>query len=139
MAQNYKIKLSNLDEFAQNFSKNLKQGDIICLRGELGVGKTTLASKIINILSNKKIDVTSPTFNLVSVYSNEKFDIWHFDLYRMQNKYDIFELGIEDAFKYGVSIIEWPDIILDIIPKHAKMIEMNFSKEEEVRDLTIKI
>ena len=107
-------------EIAQYIISTIKIGDVIALRGNLGAGKTTLSKFIINILKNdqekEREEVTSPTFNLVTTYDSDKGEIWHFDLYRLENKNEVFELGIEDAFQQAITIIEWPEIIENIIP-----------------------
>lgn len=136
---NYKdIDLIELEKIAHNISSNLTIGDVICLTGDLGAGKTTLAKLIIQNLLQAKEEVTSPTFNLVHTYDTAKGRVWHFDLYRLEKSNDIIELGIDDALEYGISIIEWPQIIHDILPNHAVNIELSFSDQDHLRNLSIK-
>ncbi len=100
MKDEFKINLDNLREtekLAQKIAKRLKPKSFISLRGKLGVGKTTLASFIINNLSKKKIRVLSPTFSLVNIYDLKNIKIWHYDLFRLSNKKEIFELDFELA------------------------------------------
>jgi tRNA threonylcarbamoyladenosine biosynthesis protein TsaE len=79
----------------------------------------------------------APHFNLVHTYDSRAGKIWHFDLYRLKDRSEIYELGIEDAFSSGISIIEWPEIIEDLLPKSAINIHLDFSEDEDCRDLVI--
>lgn len=128
--------LSQLEGLAKNLATNLIVGDIICLQGDLGAGKTTFAGYLINSLLPEKQNVTSPTFNLVQTYDTYLFTIWHFDLYRLKEENEVYNLGIEDAFKEGVAIIEWPEIIMHIIPQHAYVIRLSFSDNDNKRQIS---
>ena len=86
-----------------------RPGDIIALEGDLGSGKTALARAFIRALSDPAEEVPSPTFTLVQTYDCESGTIWHFDLFRLEKADDVLELGIEDAFSDGISLIEWPE------------------------------
>ena len=130
------IYLKNQEEmknFASKLAKVAKSGDIITLSGDLGVGKTSFSQFFIRSLTDEDIEVTSPTFNLLHVYSLKILQIWHFDLYRLKNKQEIYELGIEDAFDNGVSLIEWPEIIKDSLPKNRLDLDLSFSKVDDAR------
>ena len=91
-------------------------GDIIALSGDLGTGKTVLARAFIQALGGRE-EVPSPTFNLVQSYDLGWLMVHHLDLYRIENPEDVFELGIEELFATGVSLIEWPDRLGAQIPK----------------------
>jgi tRNA threonylcarbamoyladenosine biosynthesis protein TsaE len=84
-------------------------GDVFALEGDLGSGKTALARAFIRTLAGDDEDVPSPTFTLAQIYDFDGGTIWHFDLYRLEKAQDALELGIEDAFAEGISLIEWPD------------------------------
>ena len=130
------IHLKNQEEmknFAAKLAKVAKLGDIITLSGNLGVGKTSFSQFFIRSLTDEDVEVTSPTFNLLHVYSLKTLQIWHFDLYRLKNKQEIYELGIEDAFDNGVSLIEWPEIIKDSLPKNRLDLELAFSRPDDAR------
>ena len=86
-----KIHIKNQDEmadFARQIAGLAKVGDIITLKGTLGAGKSFFAENFINFLSEKKVNVLSPTFNLVYNYDSKKGEIFHFDLYRLKNAQD---------------------------------------------------
>ena len=141
MAKKSEHKINCTDEMAKIADiiiSSIKIGDIITLRGNLGVGKTTLSKFIINSLTDKKKYITSPTFNLVTIYDSGKCEIWHFDLYRLESPNDVFELGIEDAFERAISIIEWPEIIEDILP-FEKIIDAKISYGETETERLIQI
>lgn len=108
----------------------LRRGDIIALQGTLGVGKTSFARAIIQtLLAREGIadEVPSPTFSLVQQYFLSRFDIWHFDFYRVDNPADAYELGIEEAFAEGVSLIEWPERIASLLP--AERLDIHISTD----------
>ena len=107
--------LSDTEKFAKKISKIINNGVCICLNGELGIGKTTLVKFIIKHYLNKKINVTSPTFSLVNLYESNNLRVWHYDLYRLNHKSEIYNLDIELALR-DCTIIEWPEIIEDILP-----------------------
>jgi tRNA threonylcarbamoyl adenosine modification protein YjeE len=102
----------------------LKPGDLLALRGDLGMGKTTLARAIIRALVDKAdLDVPSPTFNLVQPYQG-RLPVHHFDLYRLSSPQELEELGFEEAVKEGVALVEWPERAGDLLPSDAVTIEL---------------
>ena len=131
MKDDFKINLYSLEEtkkLAIEISKLIKPKTFISLRGKLGVGKTTLVRNIINVLSKKKEKVLSPTFSIVNIYNLDVSKIWHYDLYRLQNKNEIFNLDYELALLDCV-IVEWPEIIKDFLPR--KRIEIHLKENKE--------
>lgn len=132
--------IEQLKEFSVKLAKSITLGDVITFVGDLGAGKTTLIREIIHsLLSDDKIEVTSPTFNLLHVYKFDNITISHFDLYRLKNLAEAYELGIEDAFFSSVSLIEWPEIIDDILPNDRLEIQLGFINNSQTgRELVLK-
>ena len=101
--------LAATEALARAVASLVRRGDVIGLGGELGAGKTTFARAFIHARANgEDEEVPSPTFTLVQTYDLRGLPVWHFDLYRLAKVEDALELGIEDAFAEGVSLIEWP-------------------------------
>lgn len=95
-----------------------RKGDIFALYGTLGMGKSVLSRAFIqHFLGN--IDVPSPTFTLLQTYDAPDYEIYHFDLYRLKDPDEIFELGMEEAMYNGVCLIEWPEKMGGYLPKRA--------------------
>ena len=101
-----------------------RRGDVFCLYGDLGAGKTTFARGFLAALAVDE-EIPSPTFNLVLAYDTTLGTVWHFDLYRLASPDEVSELGIEDAFAEGICLIEWPDRLGPWMPGHR--IEIHLS------------
>ena len=93
-----------------------RPGDVIALNGELGAGKTSFARSFIRARGAAE-EVPSPTFTLVQTYQLPDATVWHFDCYRLRDPEEAWELGIEDAFRDGISLIEWPERLGPLLPK----------------------
>ena len=133
MQQIYLSNQEDTKKFATNLAKHAEVGDIITLRGDLGAGKTSFAQYFIQAIAGENIEVTSPTFNLVHLHQLKSVTIWHFDLYRLTDKKEIYELGIEDAMHEGITLIEWPEIISNILPKNRLDLHIATTDKENVR------
>ena len=97
----------------------LKPGDVVGLQGDLGAGKTTLARAIIRAAAeDPDLIVPSPTFTLVEVYDTPKGAYWHFDLYRLDDPEQVYELGWEEALAEGIVLLEWPERLGPLLPQH---------------------
>lgn len=97
----------------------LKPGDVVGLQGDLGAGKTTLARAIIRAAADDPdLIVPSPTFTLVEVYDTPNGPYWHFDLYRLENPEQVYELGWEEALAEGIVLLEWPERLGPLLPRH---------------------
>ena len=96
----------------------VRPGDVMALHGTLGTGKTTLARALVRALMGEDEEVPSPTFTLVQTYESPAGQLWHFDLYRLERPDDCWELGLEDALADGIAIIEWPDRMGNLLPRH---------------------
>ncbi len=114
---------------AQKIADTVKRGTILALYGTLGTGKTAFSRGFIQYLTRSKTDVPSPTFTLLQTYETETFPIYHFDMYRLKTPDEAYELGIEEAFSEGVSLIEWPDKIDSLLPK--KHIKIHFEIQQD--------
>jgi tRNA threonylcarbamoyladenosine biosynthesis protein TsaE len=101
---------------ARDLARLARPRDVITLTGTLGAGKTSLARAFISALGGGD-EVPSPTFTLLQVYDTPGATIYHFDLYRLEAPEDAFEIGIEDAFADGISLIEWPDRLGPYLPR----------------------
>jgi tRNA threonylcarbamoyl adenosine modification protein YjeE len=108
------------DRLGAALAPHLGPGDVVALRGQLGAGKTALARALIRrraaLGGVPADDVPSPTFTLVQVYDMPAASLWHFDLYRIAAPQEAWELGIEEAFETGISLIEWPERLGSLLP-----------------------
>ena len=124
-------------DFAKNYAKNLKHGDIIVLSGELGSGKTKFVQGVLENF-NLQDEISSPTFTIVNEYNSDTVNIYHFDVYRLEDSDEFFAIGGEEYFSKGICLIEWGELIEDILPKPYTKI--SFSKSDDdtsYRKLTI--
>lgn len=105
-------------EFAKEFLKDITPPCVITLKGDLGAGKTAFTKALASAMGIKDI-VTSPTFTLMNEYNDGIFPLYHFDMYRIENPEDVYELGFYDYFNTnnGVVVCEWPDVIDNLLPK----------------------
>jgi tRNA threonylcarbamoyladenosine biosynthesis protein TsaE len=105
---------------AASFAAKLRKGDVIALTGDLGVGKSVFARALIKALGAAAGvgigAVPSPTFTLVQQYDLPGLPIYHFDLYRLSDPEEAWEIGLEEAFAEGASLIEWADRIDTLLP-----------------------
>ena len=108
--------------------------NIWALNGTLGAGKSVFARAFIQKLTGAK-EVPSPTFTLLQTYSAEAFDIYHYDLYRLEKPSEIFELGVEEAFYSGVSLVEWPERMGAFSPRNMWNVQIEMT--EYGRKITI--
>ena len=113
-------------------AKNLREGDIVCLFGELASGKTVLAKGIASGLGIKRGVVISPTFVLLRQYSTAKMPLYHFDLYRLKTTEDIFALGYEEYFYgEGITVVEWADRLKYLLPKEYLKIKLSIKSDSQ--------
>ena len=131
----------NTKSVAEKFSKLIKQGDFILLSGNLGVGKTTFIKYVINSLqkaNKQKIsEVTSPTFTVINEYQIKKILIKHYDLYRIKNKKELNNLGIQENLKDQITLVEWPEIVKKIKIKNTINLIFEYKKNYTERYLSI--
>ena len=108
--------LAATEELAACCAARARIGDVLGLAGALGAGKTTFARFFIFARAGRELEVPSPTFSLVQPYALAGATVWHFDLYRIERPDEALELGIEDAFADGISLIEWPERLGRLLP-----------------------
>lgn len=120
---------------AKNLAKKFKGGEVVALNGDLGAGKTIFTKGIALGLKIKDL-ITSPTFTIMNSYFGA-LELFHFDMYRINDIIEAEETGIEECFKSGgVIVIEWAEKIKEILPK--KIINVDILKlENETREITI--
>jgi tRNA threonylcarbamoyladenosine biosynthesis protein TsaE len=109
-----------------------RPGDVIALKGELGAGKTSFARAFIRARGSAE-EVPSPTFTLVQVYEPGGAAVWHFDAYRLRDPEEAWELGIEDAFRDGISLIEWPERLGPLLPARRLEIALSAGARPQAR------
>ncbi|MDE8348871.1 MAG: tRNA (adenosine(37)-N6)-threonylcarbamoyltransferase complex ATPase subunit type 1 TsaE [Acidocella sp.] len=106
-------------ELAERLAGRARPGDVLCLSGPLGAGKSTLARAFIRARhKNPALEVPSPTFTLVQMYEHPGGNIWHFDLWRLTGPEALEELGWDEA-QAGIVLVEWPDRLGPLLPAHA--------------------
>lgn len=126
--------LNSLDEthvWAKDFAKNLHAPVVVALHGDLGMGKSEIARTIIKTLRGDDTVVPSPTFTLVQNYDG----ISHFDLYRIGDTSELTEIGLQHAIDNDITLIEWPEIAKNILPKNT--IHIYISQYGDGRKLTV--
>lgn len=131
-----KIVIKNEEEtkkFGEKLCEKLTAGSIVALTGDLGTGKTTLTKAIAAGLGVTDV-ITSPTFNIVKQYDSGRLPMYHFDVYRIGDVDEMYEIGYEEYFfGDGVCVIEWADLIEEIIPDDAVRIEIEYGEKEGER------
>ena len=123
--------------FASQFATELKKGDIILLYGNLGIGKTFFTRNLIKALTDENTTVPSPTFTIVQNYDSPKGTISHYDLYRIEDPNELYELDFDNSLNNNITIIEWPEIVEDYITEHYTPIKLHFKMENNKRVLYI--
>ena len=137
-----KLKVNNLEEtinIGKEIGRLCRGGDIFCLIGEVGAGKTHLTKGIALGLGIDD-NITSPTFTIVNEYDSGRLKLNHFDVYRVNDPDEIYAIGFDEyIFSEGVSIIEWADYIEDLIPEEACYIHIKKLQDqaETYREITI--
>jgi tRNA threonylcarbamoyladenosine biosynthesis protein TsaE len=114
----------------------LRLRDIVALQGGLGVGKTTLARAILRAASgDPALIVPSPTFTLAEVYDTPRGVFWHFDLYRLEEPEQVFELGWEEARADGVALVEWAERLGALLPHERLSVTLSIEGDGRRADL----
>ncbi|MCK4939739.1 MAG: tRNA (adenosine(37)-N6)-threonylcarbamoyltransferase complex ATPase subunit type 1 TsaE [Rhodospirillaceae bacterium] len=135
-AHTIKIELAGLKDtldLAGRIAALAEIGDVIALSGDLGSGKTEFARGFIRRLADAEEEVPSPTFTLVQTYEGISGEIYHFDLYRINTPEEVLQLGIEDALREAITIIEWPEKMGQFLPRGRLDIRLSVTKGKNHR------
>ena len=108
----------------RRLGERIGPGDVVCLRGNLGAGKTTLARGAIEAWTGQAEEAPSPTYTLVQTYDGARGELWHVDLYRLKQPDDAWELGLDDAFMSAACLIEWPERLAGQLPHDRLDVEL---------------
>ena len=116
--ENQILDISKIENLALKLSKRLKVGDILLLQGDLGSGKTTIARLLINnlyFLKNlpRPNSIKSPTYPILLTYNLNHYEIYHYDLYRIKSIKELEQLDFFEKFKSSITLIEWPEILIN--------------------------
>ena len=124
--------VNNTLKIGKAIARNLRQGDIICLFGELGTGKTVLTKGIAQGLGIESSRIVSPSFILMRLHTQGRLPLYHFDLYRLKSPQDIMALGYEEClYDEGVTIIEWADRLRYLMPTNYLKIDLSIKGNEQ--------
>lgn len=133
--------ISNSEEetklIGRKFAKGLKNGDVIVLTGDLGSGKTKFTEGVLQFFGLEN-EISSPTFNIVNEYVNRDVNVYHFDVYRLEDEDEFYAIGGEEYFEKGICLIEWGEMIESALPN--KYIQISFSRnleDENLREIVI--
>ena len=126
-------KIEDTLALGKRIADGLKPGDVIGLTGPLGAGKTTLAQAIARGLGVSE-RMSSPTFTIVQEYESGRLPLYHFDVYRVSDEDELFEIGFEEYLHSGgVCLIEWADLIEDILPEETVWVRLEYGEHEDER------
>ena len=120
-------------EYGHKLAEELKPGQVIALIGDLGTGKTTLTKAIAEGL-NIKESISSPTFSIIKEYTSGSLPLYHFDVYRLSDPEEMYDLGYEEYFfGQGVTVVEWADKVMKLLPQNAITIHISYADTPESR------
>ena len=126
-----------MESLARKLAALTNPRDVILLYGDLGMGKTVFSRAFVQALTSPDEDVPSPTFTLVQLYDTEKGTIWHFDLYRLKQPDEVYELGFEEALSDGISLIEWPERAERLYPRNRLEIQITADDAPDTRRVAL--
>ena len=114
-------------KLAIKIASMLKKGDLIVLCGDLGSGKTKFTEGFLKYFGLEN-EISSPTFTIVNEYKKDDINIYHFDVYRLEDSSEFYAIGGDEYFENGICIIEWGELISDALPN--EYIKIDFSRNE---------
>lgn len=129
--------LKETAEIAEKLALRLEKGAVVCLDGELGAGKTAFAKALCAALGVEEA-VYSPTYTIINKYDAD-LPIFHIDAYRIEDSEEMYEIGFEECISDGICIIEWSDMISDILPENAVYIRIskNIAAGDDYREIEV--
>lgn len=128
--KNYILKSNSENEtkeFAKKFASKLNKSDVIVLSGNLGSGKTKFTEGFLSFFGLEN-EISSPTFTIVNEYHQNDINIYHFDVYRLEDSSEFYAIGGDEYFEKGICIIEWGELIEDALPN--EYIKIDFSRND---------
>ena len=114
-------------KLAMKMASMLKKGDLIVLCGELGSGKTKFTEGFLTYFGLEN-EISSPTFTIVNEYKKDDINIYHFDVYRLEDSSEFYAIGGDEYFENGICLIEWGELIEDALPN--EYIKIDFSRDD---------
>lgn len=120
--------------FAKSLASHLDKNDVVVLTGDLGSGKTKFVEGILSHFGLEN-EISSPTFTIVNEYEKNKTKLYHFDVYRLEDSSEFYEIGGEEYFENGICLIEWGELIQDALPK--EYLHITFSKDDNNENFRI--
>ena len=127
------------EKVAAEFARGLKGGEVIAMYGDLGAGKTAFVRGMARALGIQD-HITSPTFTILNVYEGGRLPLYHFDVYRIADPDEMYEIGYEDYIgSDGVAVIEWAELIDDILPDEYLRIDISRDSldDDDHREISI--
>lgn len=141
MLSTHNLILNSLDDtnvLAAALADTMLSGiKLLTLKGDLGSGKTTICRQIIRRLAGAEQQINSPTFNILQIYQSTHGSIYHYDLYRVKNGNELYELNIDEACSGEICLIEWPEIALPLLPSYR--IDLEIAGSGDVRQVSINL
>lgn len=124
-------------DFARKLAAKLHKKDVVVLTGELGSGKTKFTEGFLSFFGLEN-EISSPTFTIVNEYQKENLTIYHFDVYRLEDSSEFYEMGGEEYFENGICLIEWGELIEDALPNDfIHILFQKDSSDENIRKITV--
>lgn len=120
-------------QFGLSLAAQCRPGTVIALLGDLGTGKTALTRYIAEGLGVQET-ITSPTFTIIQEYHSGRLPLYHFDVYRLRDAEDLFEIGGDEYFYGdGVCVVEWADVVIDALPEDTLYVQIAYGETENGR------
>lgn len=131
-----KLRLNNEEDtrsLGLEIADALEPGDVVALIGDLGTGKTALTKYIAEGLGIKE-EISSPTFTIVKEYRSGRLPLYHFDVYRLGSGEELLDIGAEEMLDGdGACVIEWADIVADVLPADSLVVKLDYGEDEGSR------